>query len=66
MAGTMGVVIEICVKYPGGPTRFRVNVMLFYAVSSKPKIFSNAMAIAIALGTAPHMLVSSGEWGRYQ
>jgi hypothetical protein len=29
----MGVVIEICVKYPGGPTRIKGTDMLLYAVS---------------------------------
>jgi hypothetical protein len=26
----MGVVIEICVKYPGGPTRIRVTDIILY------------------------------------
>jgi hypothetical protein len=29
----MGVVIEICVKYPGGPTRMTVAGIIYYIVS---------------------------------
>jgi hypothetical protein len=32
----MGVVIEICVKYPGGPTRITVTDMVMYFMVRRP------------------------------
>jgi hypothetical protein len=68
----MGVVIEICAKYPGGPTRITVTDIIYYTVYRntqvyQPPSFKNGPGVfrtsATLIQEEPWAMGMRGIWG---